>query len=154
MRILIANDGSKFSEAAIRKACELAPTPKDICFRVITVYEPQIPLGVEPHALSAENFTQLDEVARENAERVSKEGVELIKARFPNQPVCVTGLVELGQPAQTIIEAAESWDADLIVVGSHGHGFWGRIALGSVSDAVVHNANCSVVVVKPKSDEP
>ena len=103
--------------------------------------------------MSAEYFTQLDEIARRDAERVSKESVETIRASFPDQAVCVTGLVELGRPAQLIVEAADTWDADLIVVGSHGHGFWGRLALGSVSDAVVHHAKCSVVVVKAEFTE-
>jgi len=51
-----------------------------------------------------------------------------------------------------IVEAAEEWDADMIVVGSHGHGFWGRLALGSVSDAVIHQAPCSVLIAKAPLD--
>ena len=42
---------------------------------------------------------------------------------------------------------------DLIVVGSHGRGFWGRL-LGSVSDGVVHHAPCSVLVVRKPPNLP
>jgi len=52
-----------------------------------------------------------------------------------------------GDPGQQLVEIAKAWDADLIVVGSHGRGFWGRL-LGSVSDGVTHHSPCSVLVVK------
>ena len=50
---------------------------------------------------------------------------------------------------EQIIELAREWGADLIVVGSHGRGFWGRL-LGSVSTGVVHHAPCSVLVVRKR----
>ena len=61
--------------------------------------------------------------------------------------------MDLGRPAQVIVEAAERWGADVIVAGSHGHGFWGRLAIGSVSDAVLHHAPCSVLVVRSGTEE-
>ena len=52
-------------------------------------------------------------------------------------------------PARTVIlDEAESWRADLIVVGSHGYRAWERFLLGSVSQAVVSHAKCSVEVVR------
>ena len=56
--------------------------------------------------------------------------------------------VERGRASRVIVEAAADWDADLIVLGSHGYGFWERNLLGSVSDSVVHHAPCSVMVVR------
>jgi nucleotide-binding universal stress UspA family protein len=47
-----------------------------------------------------------------------------------------------------ILEAADQFGADLLIVGSHGRGFWGRLTLGSVSDAVVHHAKYPVLVVR------
>jgi nucleotide-binding universal stress UspA family protein len=55
-----------------------------------------------------------------------------------------------GGAAPAIVEAACEWDADLIVVGSHGYGFWSRALLGSVSNSVVHHAPCSVLIVREK----
>jgi nucleotide-binding universal stress UspA family protein len=53
-----------------------------------------------------------------------------------------------GNPKEVILEESKKWNADLIVVGSHGrHGFK-RFLLGSVSEAVAMNAHCSVVVVR------
>jgi nucleotide-binding universal stress UspA family protein len=50
-----------------------------------------------------------------------------------------------------ILDEAESWGADLIVVGSHGYRAWERFLLGSVSQSVVSHAKCSVEVVRCKT---
>jgi nucleotide-binding universal stress UspA family protein len=59
--------------------------------------------------------------------------------------VIQTHIVE-GHPAPTLVEA--SHEADLLVVGSTGHGEFAGLLLGSVSDYCVHNARCPVVVVR------
>jgi len=58
-----------------------------------------------------------------------------------------TGVVLVGMPREAILEEAERWQADLIVMGSHGYGAWRGLLLGSVSRAVVTQAKCSVEVV-------
>ena len=64
----------------------------------------------------------------------------------------VSSVVLHGGAAQSIVESASEWGADLIVVGSHGYGFWQRTLLGSVSNSVVHHASCSVLIVRRKDD--
>jgi nucleotide-binding universal stress UspA family protein len=49
-----------------------------------------------------------------------------------------------------ILDEAERWDADLIVLGSHGYNGWQRFLLGSVSHAVATHAHCSVEIVRQK----
>ncbi len=56
-----------------------------------------------------------------------------------------------GSPKSTIVEEAEAWGADLIVVGSHGYRTWERMLLGSVSQAVAAHAECSVEIVRCKN---
>jgi len=53
-----------------------------------------------------------------------------------------------GNPKEVILEEAKDWNADLIVVGSHGRRGLKRFLLGSVAEAVAMNAHCSVVVVR------
>ena len=53
-----------------------------------------------------------------------------------------------GSPKQVIVEQAEQWGADLIVVGCHGFGPVKRFLLGSVSQAVAVHAPCSVEIVR------
>jgi len=60
----------------------------------------------------------------------------------------VSGAVLSGNVKDVILEEARQWDADLIVVGSHGRRGFKRLLLGSVSDAIAMNAHCSVVVVR------
>jgi len=153
MKILIATDGSRFSEAAIGKACEFAKGMENLSIKVISIYEAQVPVAAEPYALSAEYYQRLDDFAQQKAEEAAKNGVDLLRNRLSDASAEITTLVELGRPAQIIVENAESWGADLIVVGSHGYGFWSRLALGSVSDAVTHHAPCSVLVVRSQSRE-
>jgi nucleotide-binding universal stress UspA family protein len=53
-----------------------------------------------------------------------------------------------GNTKDVILEEAQEWAADLIVVGSHGRRGFKRFLLGSVSEAVAMKAHCSVVVVR------
>ena len=53
-----------------------------------------------------------------------------------------------GSPKRVILEQAEAFGADLIMVGSRGLGAWDRLLLGSVSQAVATHANCSVEIVR------
>lgn len=57
-------------------------------------------------------------------------------------------LVEVGDPATVILDAARNHECDLIVVGTSDKGWWSRLFEGSVSDAVVHHARCPVLVVR------
>lgn len=74
-----------------------------------------------------------------------KEMVEKAASNLGTQPPAVAIKVVSGLAASELIGAAEH--ADLIVVGSRGHGGFGSLMVGSVSDQVVHHAKCPVVVV-------
>ena len=60
----------------------------------------------------------------------------------------VSPVLREGHPKDVILDEAERWGADLIVVGSHGYGTIKRLFLGSVSLAVATNASCSVEIVR------
>ena len=63
-----------------------------------------------------------------------------------------TFLVWDGDPGEAIVAAADSENADLIVVGSHGRSGVSRFLIGSVSDYVVRHAHCPVMVVRGRLD--
>lgn len=65
-----------------------------------------------------------------------------------DQTITIEGHFLVGPPRSVILDEAESWGADLIVVGSHGYGRWERFLLGSVSQSIVSHAKCSVEVVR------
>lgn len=149
MKILIATDGSEFSRAAVEKCRDMICDPAKTSIKVLAVYQAQVPMAAEPFAVSAEYYGALDRIAENNAKESAQRAIETIRSRFPDADLSIMTEIDLGRPAELIVEAARDWGADLIVVGSHGRGFWGRLTLGSVSDAVVHHAPCSVLVVRP-----
>ena len=56
----------------------------------------------------------------------------------------------LGDPKEQILKCADSWPADLIVLGSHGWTGYKRLLMGSVSDAVTRHARCSVAIIRKR----
>jgi nucleotide-binding universal stress UspA family protein len=79
--------------------------------------------------------------------------MDTVRQMFENSGVEISGELLFGSPDSRIVEAAESFGADLIVVGSHGYNRWERLLLGSVSASVVHHAPCSVLVVRTRDAE-
>jgi nucleotide-binding universal stress UspA family protein len=69
-------------------------------------------------------------------------------------PAKVTTAVVVGAAANEIVRYAEAHGADMIVLGSHGHGLVRRFLLGSVADKVVRQAPCAVLVVPHRTLRP
>jgi len=57
-----------------------------------------------------------------------------------------------GNPRDCILDKAKDWDADLIVVGSHGRSGIGKFVLGSVSTSILSSAKCTVMLVRPAQE--
>ncbi|HEU0299974.1 MAG TPA: universal stress protein [Longimicrobium sp.] len=107
--------------------------------------------GAEPELRSLfVRLPELDEVplppewAPDAAER---ELAEFLRAEVPRAPI--TARVRTGDPAHEIVAAAREWEADLIVVGTHGRRGIGRMFLGSVAETVLRHAPCAVLVIPP-----
>ena len=147
MKVLLATEGSDFSKAAIEKCCSMFDDEPDTELRVITAAKPAM-IPAEPFALSAEYIAEVDAEMLRQAEETAANAEATIRKRIPSIGQKLTSSVSTGAPAQVIVDEAEKWGADLIVVGSHGYGFWQRALLGSVSNAVLHHAPCSVLVVR------
>jgi nucleotide-binding universal stress UspA family protein len=67
---------------------------------------------------------------------------------FADHGVEVTQLREFGHPVDTIVNAAETIHADLIVLGSRGMNGFKALLLGSISDGVLHHAHCPTLVIR------
>lgn len=119
---------------------------------MLVVHAFEQPLAVTPEAwaLPPDYYVRIDRVCREQADAIVKSAAEKLSSIGPD--VSVTTKTILGSPKQVILDEAETWKPELIVVGSHGYPTWERLLLGSVSQAVVSHAKCSVEVVRiPKS---
>ena len=146
MKILLAVDGSVCSDAA---ADELAkrPWPPESEVKVITAVEIPVPMGMEPWAISPDYFEDLERTLRHTGQAVLDSALLKLKS-ITDKTLKISSEIIQGSPAQVIVDEAESWGADLIVLGSRGLGIWNRLVLGSVSNAVVHHAKCSVEIVR------
>jgi nucleotide-binding universal stress UspA family protein len=146
MKILLAVDGSLYSDAAAQELAK-RPWPPQSEVKVITALEIPAPVGMEPWAMSPEYFENLETALRPAAQAILDSALLKLKS-ITDKTLKISSEIIQGSPAQVIVDEAESWGADLIVMGSRGLGVWNRLLLGSVSNAVVHHAKCSVEVVR------
>ena len=154
MKILIATDGSDYSKAAIDALANVVANPETTAFKIVSAveYSTMLPSN-EFIAVSAGYYDDMQKSLREQAKQSVKQAETDIRSLFPGGLLDVTAEVLDGSPQRVIVETAENWEADLIIIGSHGYGFWSRIMLGSVSNSVVHHAPCSVLVVRTAAAE-
>lgn len=147
MKIMVAIDGSEYGKRALDECCANFVRPGETELKVVSAFDDSHPIAAEPFAISAEYYEEMTEASRKQVEGFLAEAVTTVRQHFPNGKLDLSTAILHGAPAPSIIDEAKEWGADLIVVGSHGRGFWGRM-LGSVSDGVVHHAPCSVLVVR------
>ena len=146
MRILLAVDGSTFSDKAIKVTRRPWPTGSEV--KVISVVERPVPPIPEAWGMSVGDYLTGEEEWRREQARKALEAASHLLHTSEDKTLKVTTEILAGPPKQTILDEAERWGADLIVVGSHGYGFWDRMLLGSVSQAIALHAKCSVQIVK------
>ena len=147
MKILIATDGSEFSMVALRSVAERS-WPADSEARVISVPE-FLPLK-EFSYLTAREVDDLGRASEEEAAICAAKGVEVLSGStlkvYSNVPIV------RDRTFQVILDKAEKWKADAIVLGSHGRSGFDRTVMGSVSESVALHAKCSVEVIRRPHD--
>ena len=149
MKILIATDGSEFSEEAIKKINGFVSVDDETSIRIISVVEPFAPVASDAFGVAVDYYRVAEKTAVDGAENAVKEAKARLQSAVGKGELDITTEVIQGKyPKNAIVEDAEDWGADLVVVGSHGYGFWDRMLIGSVSSAVVHYAPCSVLIVR------
>jgi nucleotide-binding universal stress UspA family protein len=149
MKILLAIDGSEFSEAAVRMVAA-SNRAEGTEVRVLHVVEPLASLfqslgagpGYYPPAAIDWDRFQKDQLEK-GRELVTKAAEKLRSSGFR-----VEAMVREGPTRTEIVDIASQWHADLIVVGSHGRRGLQRMLLGSVSDFVARHATCSVEIAR------
>jgi nucleotide-binding universal stress UspA family protein len=133
MKILVALDSSSYASEILKNITQRAWS-KDTQFRVITVvrptgnYESDLELGHQAKTILDDRVTRMRDRLADIADIDSE--------------------IFTGDARATIVQEAKSWKADLIVLGSHGDTGVRPETIGSVASGVVHDAPCSVEVVK------
>ena len=150
MKIILAIDSSDFSKVAIKELTKMPlPNGSEVC--IINVYEH--PAMATPELMTTAGT--LDNYFHEFVANAEKSGKRIVSAaveelKKSNSTITITTSVVSGLPKKEILEKAESFEADLIVVGSQGQGAFSRFLLGSVSRYLATHAKCSVLIAKEK----
>jgi nucleotide-binding universal stress UspA family protein len=148
MKILLAVDGSGFSEAATQAlVTQMRPEGAEVL--VLRVLEPR--LFATPPQLAQRVASEQEKILKEDLER-ARETANLASQALRAARFKVNTRVVAGEARNAILEVAAEWRADLIVLGSHGRKGLQRFLLGSVAESVSRHADCSVEIVRVPRD--
>jgi nucleotide-binding universal stress UspA family protein len=148
MIVLFATDGSSDSHYAIREAARLLSLQNAQNFTIAVSPPPPIDMAFGPGGAQLASFAS-QTMLSENIDRATAEHSRLAQNVFTELGLTATALERTGDPADEILHAAHEVGADVIVLGSHGHGAIERLLLGSVSDKVAHGASRAVMIIRP-----
>ena len=141
-RLLVATDGSEPAKDAARFAVRVASRFDGAVRAVSVVREPSMWIGTDAYLATAGIGSDR---AYEYARRISDEAASLATQ---NGCARVEAMVEIGDPARTIVALAEEYKAHAIVMGRRGTGNASGLFLGSVSTRVSHLSDRRVITVR------
>jgi nucleotide-binding universal stress UspA family protein len=140
MKIMLAYDGSDHAAAALDDL-RRAGLPPEAEALVLSVVKPVLPL-MEPSIGLGMPLAELSLLTQKEATEMAKQAGQRLQAIFPGWQTRSESYAAL--PVLMILQKAEQWQPDLIVIGSRGRSALGRLLFGSVSQKVVNEAPCSV----------
>jgi nucleotide-binding universal stress UspA family protein len=161
--IVVGYDGSDAAERALGRAAEIAQAFSARLFVVsvsgfatvpapVSAFEPtaeHVPLAVvgpvAPGGTVPLPVPEPEQV--QEPEELARRQLERARMSLASRKIETEYLVELGDPAERLLEVAEQRDADLIVVGSREHGFLERLLGRSVDEAVARRSERDVLLV-------
>ncbi len=139
-KVLIAVDSSEYSMAATKKGLELAHQLKAEAALIYVVDTSKAMGSVDANIMPSEALLVLKKEAEETLEQLSKmyNGTGLMK------------FMPEGHPSEDVIKTSTTWNADLIVVGTHGRTGLERLLTGSVAEHILRHSQIPVMVVTSK----
>ncbi len=147
MKILLPVDASPYSEVAVQAVTE-RPWPAGTTVRVLSAVESVGVPAMGPLMFDAAgSLEQLQQQRTKEANQLTEKVANSLAA----SGLATETVVHDGDPRSVIVDEAEDWKADLIVVGSHGYTGIKKWLLGSVAQSVVSHAPCSVEVVRSRA---
>nr|WP_280953686.1 universal stress protein [Symbiobacterium terraclitae] len=142
---MLATDGSDNSLHAARMAGELGAALKDV--QVIVLYVAHVPrayYAVDEFGNKVTPEVPMDVMIRRTGEPILRKTISALG--LPEEQVVTE--VQVGEPAEEIVDYARLEQVDLIVMGSRGLSPIKELLVGSVSDKVLHTAPCPVLIVR------
>lgn len=149
-RIVLGMDDTPDSLAALDSVAARS-WPAGSAVRVVAAIEPtDLPIGVPINYDVTQWVEEGTMQQRQRLERAATAAVEKLRGAG----LAADAIVAEGAPVRMILDEAKNLGADCIVLGARGHRFMERFLLGSVSAAVAARADCSVEIVRPKTEVP
>lgn len=142
IQVVVAYDFSPSAEEALMRAVDVAARAPQHVLHVVCALDPS---GHVRHVTA----DAADSIQHQASERVSA----AFAGRETASEVQFFIHARIGNPAEEILSVAHEVGADLVFIGSHGKTGVERFLLGSVSERVVREARCPVMVVRPKGYE-
>ena len=139
-------DGSAYSDAAVNSVAH-RPWPAGTTIKVFSSIEPVFYPTTETWVMPESYYQEVEKAGRESAKEAVNKVAESLR-KMQGSPVEIIPEIKDGHAKDAILDEAEKWGADLIVVGSHGYRGFKRFMLGSVSHAIATHAKCSVEIVR------
>ena len=153
-RILLAIDGSEETELTIRKAVDLADTTGSELHVVFVGQLPNFLMKVKDPDVVIVDRLGVDRMLYDEIERESLEILWRLTWQVKLSGGTVSGAhLRMGNVAEEIVGLAKDLEADLIVMGTRGHGGLRRTVERSISDVVVRRARCPVMIVRTEKGE-
>ena len=146
MRILLAIDGSVSSDRATALVTSFK-LPIDSLVRVVSVQEPYTEALAMSWAAMGDAGTNM-ETEEEIDARHHREAVARAETALARPGVTIEGFLLHGRPGTSIVDEAAAMNADVVVVGSRGHGTIATMVLGSTASEIVDHAPCPVLVAR------
>ena len=146
MKVLIAVDGSEIAQASAARAGELLGNADAVTVLAVVTDLP----GDDAGGIEGPTESPAEAEAHLLAEQTAAaEWIDAAISVLPDawKPLATTR-IEGGDAGPMITWVAEHEGSDVVVVGSHGHGFFKRLVMGSVSQHVVHHSPCPVLLVR------
>jgi nucleotide-binding universal stress UspA family protein len=153
MRILLAVDGSTCSNRAV-ELVQGFHLESESLIRVVAVHHPFSDVLAVSWASMGGDASTNTETEDEAEIRVLREAVARAEADLAGSGARVEGFLLNGRPATAIVDEAGAMEADLIVVGSRGHGRIATMLLGSTAAEIVDHAPCPVLVARHRHLDP
>jgi nucleotide-binding universal stress UspA family protein len=150
MKIMIGYDGSPHADAVLADLGR-AGLPRNVEAIVLSVSEEWIPAPASLGGV-ATSYPKFESEAQVEALKLAQSAKAVLKTLFPDWQVHAEAVT--GSPGNMLIWQSDEWKPDLIVVGSQGRTALGRFFFGSVSEKVLHQANCSVRIARPSRKSP
>ncbi|WP_372880942.1 universal stress protein [Psychromonas sp.] len=137
-KIIVPIDFSTGTEQIVKQASKMAKAFSGIIY-LVHVEQPI------KDSSGRDNGEPIDEMANDYPDETEK--LKTLAEQVRGEDIETHAIFIEGVPALSILDLAEKMDADLIVMGTHGHGLVSGLLLGGVSQAIIKKADCPVLLV-------